>query len=490
MSKSKQALWVLLGSLSAFIFSILSSAILSRYLSKADYGTYKQVLYVYNSLIIVFTLGLPKTYSYFLPRLDISEAKGAIKKINSLLLLSGLCMSMFLFFASETIAYALKNEALSGPLKYFSIVPLFLLPTLGLQGILSTYKNTKLLAGYSILTNVLSLILVLTPVVLFNGGVTSAIAGFAIASIISFILSELVRYQPLKGLKQKPTDLSYHELFSYSIPLLLAGLWGVLIRSSDQFFISRYFGAEVFADFANGSLQLPFVTMIITATSVILAPIYSKYAFENNNNAKAEITKLWNSAFAKTIMLTYPLLIFFIAFSHEIMAWIYGIKYVDSGDFFQIKLLVNFFTVITYGPLIVSVGGHKFYYRVHMYGAIVLILLQYLCLYVIEEPIAIVWISVICEISRILVMMLYISKYLDLKVYQMIPWSVILKILPALLAVYLIKFLALNNQFMNTNLLVLICTSGFLYAGLFLFWSKLCNLDYTFVFDTLLKKKI
>ena len=63
-----QAAWVALGSLFAFGFSIVSSIILSRYFDKTDYGTYKQVIYVYHTLLIVFTLGLPKTYSYFLPR--------------------------------------------------------------------------------------------------------------------------------------------------------------------------------------------------------------------------------------------------------------------------------------------------------------------------------------------------------------------------------------------------------------------------------------
>ncbi|MGI9286549.1 MAG: hypothetical protein ACR2P1_14275, partial [Pseudomonadales bacterium] len=67
-NNSKQAFWVLFGNLSAFIFSIVSAMILSRYFNKVDYGTYKQILYVYNSLLVIFTLGLPRTYSFFLPR--------------------------------------------------------------------------------------------------------------------------------------------------------------------------------------------------------------------------------------------------------------------------------------------------------------------------------------------------------------------------------------------------------------------------------------
>ena len=437
---------------------------------------------------MVFTLGLPRTYSFFLPRLDISEAKSAIRKIHSLLLLSGLSMSIFLFFGSDIIASILKNNALSKPLKYFSIVPLFLLPTLGLQGILSSFKKTKLLAFYTIATNIFLLILVLSPVVFFDGDVTAAVIGFVTASLIAFILSELIRYRPIRGVQAKTTGLTYRELFDYSIPLFLAGLWGVLIRSSDQFFISRYFGAEVFADFANGSLQLPFVTMIISATSIILAPIYSKHAYENTEEAKKEIIRLWNSAFTKTVKLTYPLLIFFVVFSNEIMILIYGSQYLASGDFFKVKLLVNFFTIITYGPLIISIGGHKFYYRVHMYGAIILILMQLICIYTIHNPISIVWISVLCEISRIMVMLLYVAKYLEINVYDIIPWRVLSKILPAFIGIHIIKR-TVFEQIMNVNLLLSLCISSILYLTLFFAWSRLCKLDYTFIFDILLKKK-
>ena len=59
-SNSRQAMWVAVGQFSAFAIGIISPMILSRYFSKGDYGTYKQVMYVYNTLLIVFTLGLPK----------------------------------------------------------------------------------------------------------------------------------------------------------------------------------------------------------------------------------------------------------------------------------------------------------------------------------------------------------------------------------------------------------------------------------------------
>ena len=215
--------------------------VLSRYFNKVDYGTYKQILYIYNSLLVIFTLGLPRTYSFFLPRVPIEEAKSVIKKINNILIASGLCMGGVIYFGAELIANLLNNNELVNPLRYFSLVPIFLLPTIGLDGILATYKKTQLLAFYNITTKILLLVFVVTPVVFMEGGIISAILGFSVASFFSFLLAIFLKYWPIKKITPVTTSLSYKEIFSYATPIFIAGFWAVLIRSSDQFFISRYF---------------------------------------------------------------------------------------------------------------------------------------------------------------------------------------------------------------------------------------------------------
>lgn len=487
MNNTKQAFWALFGSLSAFSFSIVSSIILSRYLEKSDYGTYKQILYVYGSLLVVFTLGLPKTYSFFLPRVAAQQARSTIKKINLLLFICGVCLSLTIFFGAELISIILNNKDLALPLKYFALVPMFLLPTIGLEGILSSFRNTQMLAAYQVLTKFIMLLFVAVPVAFFDGGVNSAIIGFTIASAISFFIAEYLKYYPTRDIESAPSSLTYKDLFNYSFPIMLASIWGVIISSSDQFFISRYFGPEVFAEFANGSLELPFVGMVVGAISIVLSPIYSKKANENTSIAKDEIIRLWSSAFSKTVMLTYPLVAFFWFFSHPIMVALYGSAYINSGDFFQIKLLVNFFTIITYGPLILSIGGNKFYYQVHMYGAVLLIALQAASIYLIKSPFALVWISVICSIGRIIVMLNFVARYFQIKTTALIPWITIIKILPCFLALFIIDN-TIFEYFKNYSLPLSLLLSGFAYGLLFLVWAIVVRLDYLSLVKSLNKK--
>lgn len=487
-NNSKQAFWILLGSLSGFLFSIISAIILSRHFSKPEYGTYKQIIYIYDTLLIVFTLGLPKAYSFFLPRVRANQAKDLIKKINNILLGAGIIMGATIFFGSDKISELLKNEELSAPLKIFSIVPMLLLPTMGLEGILATFKKTQWLAIYNISTRALTLAFVALPVIAWDGDINSAISGFSAASFIVFLLASFLRDLPLKNINPEKSEISYREIFNYSFPLFLAGFWGILITSADQFFISHYFGTETFAEYSNGALQLPFVTMVIAATSIVLAPIYSKKAFEANEKSNSEIIRIWNSALSKTMLLTYPLVAFFICFSTDVMIALYGENYENSGAFFQLKLIVNFFTLIAYGPLMLSIGGNKFYYKVHMYGAILLIALQAISIKTIHSPISIVWISVVCQVGRIFAMLWFISKHFNIKIQNLIPWKLAAKILtPSVIIGYSIDY-SIAPLVLNQNKLFTLALAGSLYIAIYLLWAYFSKIDYSSIVRPLIKK--
>ena len=88
-SNTIQAFWVGLGALSSFSLSIISAIILSRYFDKIEYGTYRQIVYVYNTLLVVFSAGLPRVFSYYLPRYSKEEGKDITIKISLILFFTG-----------------------------------------------------------------------------------------------------------------------------------------------------------------------------------------------------------------------------------------------------------------------------------------------------------------------------------------------------------------------------------------------------------------
>lgn len=434
-----------LGSLCSFAFSIASSMILSRYFDKTDYGTYKQVLYVYNSLLTVFTLGLPKAFSYFLPKSPLNEAKSLIRKITNLFFLLGLVLSLLLFVSSGVIADFLNNPDLKSALRVFSPVPFLMLPTMGLEGILSTYRKTKFLAGYTIFTRVVMLLCVAVPVVVFDLNCNEALIGFGIGSLLSCLLALWLKYYPVRREKSDCTTTTYGEIFKFSLPLLFASIWGILINSTDQFFISRYFGAETFAEFSNGAMELPFVGMIIGACSTVLTPLFTKQVHEKADFKKT-IYPVWISAFEKSAMLIYPITFFCFFDATLIMQVMYGDMYAASGDYFRIKLLTYFVKVISYYSILVALGATRFYSNILMLFFFFLLPFEYIGVKLCDNPLIVTGIHVLFSIISCIVYLCYVAKKVSTSLLSLFPLRTIGKI-------FIVSFTSLFIVFLLRNIL-------------------------------------
>lgn len=483
-NNTQQAFWIALGGLFSFGFGIISSMILSRYFDKSDYGTYKQVLYVYSTLLTVFTLGLPRAFSYFLPRVEINQAKHLVKKITNLFFVLGGAFSLLLFLFSPLIAKILNNPDLELALKIFSPVPFLMLPTLGLEGILSTFRKTKFMAVYTVITRIMMLVCVALPVMFLGGGYIQAIIGFTVSSFISFVLALYLKYLPVKQEGNDKSDISYSEIFKFSLPLLYASLWGMLISSADQFFISRYFGSQIFAEFSNGSMDLPFVGMIVGATSTVLSPIFSRMSNEKLD-LKVEVFPIWKKVFEKSAMLIFPLLIYSWFFADVIMVVLYGEEYEVSSIYFRIKSITNFFAIIIYAPLLINVGKVKYYANVHMLIAVLVIVLEYISVLIFNSPYIISAVSLLCQIIKTYLLLKSVSNLFEMKVYQLFPMKLLIKIVvPSAIILYLSHVLFV--KYLDLNFVLVLFLSFGIYISFFLVWSLISRMDYLSIIKPLL----
>lgn len=470
-----QALWVGLGSLSSFALGIVSAAILSRYFDKAEYGTYKQILYVYHTLLVVFSAGLPSVFGYFLPRYSLAQGKDIVLKITKVLFLFGIVFSLTLFFSAPLIASVLKNPELETGLKYFSPIPMLLLPTLGIEGIFSTYKKTMFIAIYNVITRLLMLAFIVTPVILFRGSYISAIYGWIIVSVISLIIAIYFRTIPFKGVVTEKSNLNLKTVFNYSLPLVAASVAGVAIKAADQFYISRFFGAEVFAEFSNGFMEIPFVGMITGAASVVLLPYFSKLSFQNSGFN--DLVKTWRSVLNKSASMIYPMVIFFMFYSGEIVTFLYSEKYDNSKIYFQIAMFLNYFNIIIFAPILFAMGKTKFYSRLHIFIALAAWALGYVVTIASDSPVAIAVLSVLLSITKIIIAFVFISKMIQVRLTKLIPQEIIYYVVHSLLIMMVIKYGVM--RFVNfDNLLVNIGLSAVTFVVLLLLTSKPLKLDY------------
>ena len=489
--KTIQAMWVAMGSLSSFALAIVSAAILSRYFNKTDYGTYRQILYVYNTLLIIFSAGLPSVFAYFLPRYTAEQGKDIVIKVTKVLLIAGGVFSIFLFLTADIIASLLKNPELGRGLRIFSPIPLLLLPTLGIDGIFSTYKKTIYIAIYNTVSRSLMLLFIVLPVILFKGTYVHAIYGWLVVSVLMLIIALYYKNIPFRGLIRQGSSLTLREIFGYSLPLVGASLWGMAIRSADQFYISRYFGTEVFAEFSNGFIDLPFVGMVTGATSVVLMPLFSKLIHENiNGNGTAALLELWRNALTKSAIIIYPIVIFFLFNSRLTVVALYSETYANSAIYFSIAMMLNFFNIIVFAPLLFALGETRFYARMHMYFAFIAWAGGYMIVIGFNSPVILAVFSTVMAVVKITVSMKHVGFMLNIRAHELIPGrKIMLLLLHSLLVMITVKSVIGLISFPLENLLML--ALSFVFFGLLLLLTaRLFNLNYISVIKPIIQGTI
>lgn len=447
-TNSKQAAWVAIGSFFSFIVGIASPMILSRFFDKGDYGTYKQVMYVYNTFLVVFTLGLPRAYAYFLPKYQNVYSRDIINKITKIFFILGAVFSLFLLLFAGFIASILNNPDLKMALMIFSPTPFLLLPTMGLDAIYASFRKTKYLAYYTIITKILTIVCIMLPVVIFSGNYIHAIIGFDIASLITFCFAMYFKSWPIQNVAHQKTSLTYKEIFRFTLPLLYASLWGVIISSANQFFISRYFGNESFAEFSNGFMELPFVGMILASISTVLLPVFS--AIDKGDGMNKQTLEVWNSALFKSAKIIFPMLIFSIFFAEDIMMCMYGDLYQQSSIYFVIKNFSGLFYIIPFYPIILAIGKTKEYANVHLLIALVIVISEYIVSKYCNSAVYLAITSEVCQILKVLLLLKIISNYAHKKIFELIPIKslmmlIIVSVLASLPPFFLNIYISMNK---------------------------------------------
>ncbi len=484
-SNTLQILWMSISSFCTFFLAIISSAFLSRYLAVFEYGTYKQIMYIYTTLLGIFTVGLPAAFSYFLPTVSLSEAKDISGRLTKMFFILGFIFSLFLYAGSPYIAAFMKNPSLSEGLKIFAITPLLLLPTIGVESIYIIAKKTQVIAIYHIVTKLLSILCIVLPVYLLKGNLHIALYGWVTASAFSLCIAIGLKYYIYKDVAMSQSDISFKTILSYCIPLMVASLYGLIINNADQIVISRVLGTETFAYYANGFIELPFIAMIVGPITAVFQPLFVKLYAEKKYD---EIIMFWNNMICKTIVIIYPILLFVFFFSNELMTLLYGVRYIASSGYFQIMQFVSLFSTLNFGLLLLSFGASKKYSNIHLLLAILIFPVEYLFAYLFGNGEAVAMASALLKVLKCLLFLYFSMRLLDTQLYKLIPLAYIMKIFLFLIpAIIIIR--TLSRYLLSSDIVILLFSSVIFFIYLLILSSiKFINIGFFSSFKLVLKR--
>ena len=424
----KIAFKVAIVSLSQFAASmerIVVFMVLSRTLSLSDYGTYQQVWLYYLTILPLFTLGLPSSLLYFIPKSEPHKRKTVVFQTLALLEVIGIIFGVITYFTAPLMASQFKNPALVTYLRIFAIYPLFSLSPKILNLLMIANDRPIASAVSSSLYTVITIVFIATPSIIglpFVYTFYGAVAGGAIFFVA--FLFYLFRYY-----KNQKIFWDWRLLRSqlvYSLPLGLVSIMGTLSVQLNRFVVSSSFSAELFAIFTNGAFEIPFIGMITSSLMTVLIPEFVSRL--KNQESTQSIWQLWNNSTLKTAILLFPITIGFLIFAPDLMAILFSSKYIDSTSIFRIYLLVTFVRVTQYSSLLQAMGKTNLMLITSIIGLVANLIFS-----VVSVPLmglnGPAWANVATVYLWAVIYLIIIHKLLKIPFSIIMPWKQLFKLL-------------------------------------------------------------
>jgi O-antigen/teichoic acid export membrane protein len=447
------------------IVTLLLFIVLSRYLSKEDYGTYRQLLLLFSTFSAIFMLGLPASINYFVPQFDNEKRKAILLQTMLILFCMGIFMAIIFWQGSSFFSKFMGNPELENLLKYFSLFPVFVLPTLFYQEFLICSARTKQACILSIILSLLKFLCVLIPVLL-NCPLIYIVYGLVIFSIIQFLVISIDLYYPFRKIKTALSFVFAKEQLLFALPLALSAIISILLRKVDQFMVSYYFTPDQYAIYSNGAMEVPFLAIITNSVVAVLMP----YLVRNYKNNKIDdFIHKWKNSIIKTSLVVFPISIFLIFFAKEAIIILFSKKYTGSIIIFQIYLLLEVVRITNFGYILLALGKPKFMFKYNSIALVINIIMNLLLI----KLLGLIGPAIATVISIYVVYALELKKIvniLNVKLIDIIEWKKIGYLL------IIILFLSGTLRFLTynvTNIYLSLLLNGSIFAiCYFLFVNK------------------
>ena len=352
-SRSVKTATLAFGRGSQAIVQILIIACLSRWLSKPDYATFRQTLLVYTMVAPILALGLPAGVLYFFPKQP-TRTRNLLTESFSLLTGIGLLFSVFLLVGgADLIAGLFNNPDLSNALRWFAFYPLFTIPIALFQPVMVASDRVLWVAIHTIASQLIRALVVLMPILLIAQTPLLAIQMYMIFSAMLWLPSIALMFFCADQGDFQPTKVSILEQCRYSFPLGLSSFIGTINMGMDKTVVASMFEKDIFAEFVNGAMEVPFIRFVTGSAAAVLVPEVSRL---HGTGEYEKAMALFRRSAVKCGSILIPLAGLLFLTAPQIMTTIYGPEYERSALVFRIYLAILPLRSINYGVLFQSAG--------------------------------------------------------------------------------------------------------------------------------------
>lgn len=357
---AKGAIFIFITALVSKLFNFILRVVIARQLGPAEYGLLSLGLAVFSIATIISLFGLDQSMERNINYYKKDEEKrGVIISGIKISFIIGIIVSILIFLFSELIATKVyHNIRLTEILQVFAIaIPIWSIS----EVILSSLKGLKKIEYYSYLKNITDpLLKVITTAILVYLGykILAVTIGFLVTYVITLILSLLILNNKVLDLLGRRSELT-KEIFSYSWPLLFAGIAALFVLWTDTLMIG-YFLDEVKVGIYNAASPIAGLISIVGASTLgMYIPVITSHFTEN---ATKKMKDTYVTITRWIFLISFPMLNILLLESKNILLVLFGAQYLEA-NLVLIIIGSTFFINGLLGPgrlILTSIGKTKY----------------------------------------------------------------------------------------------------------------------------------
>jgi len=418
LSLTRQTAFLVIGRTYASLCFFLTYVFLSHMMSTSDYGLYRQVWLVYNTLAPVFLFGIPATVAYFVPLLSGQKKRRFIGQTGILLAMQGLCLSLLLFFAAPAIAVLFSNPHLLFAIRAFAFFPVAFFPLSMIDSLLVCAGEANRSAAFAIaIATVQTLAVVLS--IFFRAGIerTFFVLVLSVGTAALGTYLYLKRRFHIDSIRIDQKLLK--EQVGYGASIGLGASIGILGSTVDKWIIAAFFTADQFAVYSNGAFQLPFLGIITGSVMTVLTPAM---VLAHARGDSGQVKNMWHLSAYRVALLMLPIFCFMFAYAKDLLILFFGQAYSASTDIFRINLLTLPLRIVVYSTLFRAIAQTRYIF----FGALQTFLLSTALSFILVYTVGFTGPAIASVISAVYLMVYYNVKICGLmkwKLRELFPWK-------------------------------------------------------------------
>lgn len=398
------------------LLSVAVSMVLSRYLTRNDYGTYSELQTVTSLVMSIFALGLPNSLNYFLPTCTAEEKKSYLGFYYTAITLLSVIIGVVMILSRGFLSRYYKNPDIALYSVFLAVIPWTKLAISSRSNMLVVEAKIRREFVYCI-GNALCLFLLSVYAAAKKSSFGFYINAYA---AIEGVYAALVYGEAVMcggGVKFGIDPAFLKRVLVFSVPLGVSTAISAISLDLDKLIIGRLMDTSAVAVYANAGKELPFTYISSSFTAVILPKIVKHIKDGDTDRALG----LWKNAAEMSFLVLSFCAAACIVFAPQIICVLYSEKYLTGVGIFRIYSMVLLLRMTYWGMILNAYGKSKQILYNSIMCLVLNMFLSVLLYYVIgfAGPALATFLSILAMAA---IQLLHSVRLTDRKISKIFPW--------------------------------------------------------------------